>query len=360
MPFHFADSNTTDGPLTSPLTSYISYKYNMPQCFFKERSQHQPPHGLLWNYHDFVSQPTSIPDLPLDTTFSGGGFNNTFSPLITLSAMRTDHFNKTSDYLAFKSGGTISDPAISNHYHLDLGTFIVEFGGIRFLVELGAEQYSSSGYFNTKRFTFYRARTEGHNTLAISNSVQDPLRYANQAFGAYVPQTKWFTSPSWSFAHLDMTTAYRYAAVSSVMRGFAFIKLNNKQGGTLPWAQVLVQDEIVPKPGGAVDVVSMFHTSASITIDPTGQIASLTINGSTMIATLLSPPTAKFSVITTDPTPLKLGIVESPNTGIKNLIARPNPGSLVTDAVTLSVLFERAGADYPKPSVAPLSNWPLA
>ena len=60
----------------------------------------------------------------------------------------------------------------ANHSHLDLGSFIVDALGVRWACDLGADDYNMPGYFGGKRWTYYRLRAEGHNTLVI-NSGRD-------------------------------------------------------------------------------------------------------------------------------------------------------------------------------------------
>ena len=65
----------------------------------------------------------------------------------------------------------------ASHGQLDIGTFILEFGGTRFFIDLGSDEYNLTGYTdgntvtyfsNPYRYWYYRMRAEGHNTLVIN------------------------------------------------------------------------------------------------------------------------------------------------------------------------------------------------
>ena len=65
----------------------------------------------------------------------------------------------------------------ASHGQLDIGTFILEFGGTRFFIDLGSDEYNLTGYTdgntvtyftNPYRYWYYRNRAEGHNTLVIN------------------------------------------------------------------------------------------------------------------------------------------------------------------------------------------------
>ncbi len=264
-------------------------------------------------------------------------------------------------YLAIKSGSTVANPVTtgrSTHSQLDVGTIIMEMGGVRWFVDLGMENYLAAGYFNRLRFQFYRAMTQAHNTLAISNSTQQPLSYVNQAFSAQAVQLRYVstsTLPGWSFEVLNMTQLYAYARVTSAMRGVAFIKRTNVNGG-LPWVQVVVQDEVTST--SPVDVVSMFHTAATVTIDATGKIATFTQNGISLRGVINSPSSASWARVTCDAS-ARTPAGQNANTGISNMVVR---APTMQTSVTISVVFQLdAGAgSYAAPGFGPLSSWPMS
>ncbi|MER8846813.1 heparinase II/III domain-containing protein [Mesorhizobium australicum] len=71
-------------------------------------------------------------------------------------------------YVALKGGANDV-----NHAHLDLGSFIIEIHGRRFVSDLGRETYNLPGYFSPKtRFGYFRTSTAAHNTLVFEDRNQ--------------------------------------------------------------------------------------------------------------------------------------------------------------------------------------------
>lgn len=62
----------------------------------------------------------------------------------------------------------------ANHSHLDLGTFVLDSQGVRWALDFGGDDYNLPGYFGKQRWTYYRLRTESHNTVLIDGENQDP------------------------------------------------------------------------------------------------------------------------------------------------------------------------------------------
>jgi hypothetical protein len=66
-------------------------------------------------------------------------------------------------------GGT---PAAS-HGHMDVGSFVYDAHGLRWLHDLGSENYNLPGHFGDKRWTYFRLQNRSHNTLEIDNQLQN-------------------------------------------------------------------------------------------------------------------------------------------------------------------------------------------
>jgi hypothetical protein len=71
-------------------------------------------------------------------------------------------------WLAIK-GGT---PAAS-HGHMDVGSFVYDAHGTRWIHDLGAENYNLPDYFGGKRWTYFRLQNRSHNTLEIDGKLQN-------------------------------------------------------------------------------------------------------------------------------------------------------------------------------------------
>ena len=161
---------------------------------------------------------------------SGAKFNR-----VATAYIRSAWGDTNAVFVGFKGGSSHA-----SHGHLDLGTFILDAMGERWAIDLGGDSYGLPGYFGTQRWSYYRLRTEGHNTLTVDNQNED--------LNATAPLTAFSNGPNQSFAITDLKAAYPQN-LAGWQRG---IKLLNHR-------QVLVQDEVVPKQ--SADFTWNFHRS---------------------------------------------------------------------------------------------------
>jgi hypothetical protein len=236
--------------------------------------------------------------------------------------MRSAWHDPNAWYVAFKGGD-----AHASHGHLDLGTFIMDAEDQRWASDLGPDNYGLPGYFGRQRWSYYRMRTEGHNTLTIDAQNQD--------LDATAPLARVGAMGNSIYAIANLNRAYK-DKLTSWSRGIALL---NKQ-------RVLVQDEIAP--AEPVDVVWNFHTFAELKIAANGRRATLTRGGQKIEARILAPANARFSIVSAQAPP-----PNAPNPGVTNLVISM-PHQL--RAETIAVLFTRPG-DTARPAVSPLSTW---
>ncbi|KAJ5950086.1 hypothetical protein N7454_001670 [Penicillium verhagenii] len=229
-----------------------------------------------------------------------------------------------------------------SHGHLDAGSFVVDYKGYRWAELLGSDSYSLTNYFVApRRWTYYRCRSEGANTLSISNKTQAALHFANQ-----IPSSNnsllWagsFDSSS-RFGIANLTEAYANVT-TSVLRGVAI----------LDDSQLIVRDEIVAS--SAVDIAASWHTSAVVTLGSDNRTATLTQDGISMEITLLQPSGAYLQLVSTNPCSAYTGCSEMTNSGIYNVAVRlPN---LTTEA-TIVVALAESGQSLNNFTV-PLESW---
>jgi hypothetical protein len=225
-------------------------------------------------------------------------------------------------YVGFKGGN-----ARASHGHLDLGSFVVDAFGQRWASDLAGDSYGLPAYFGRLRWTYYRLRTEGHNTLTIDAQ--------NENVDANAPLMTAGTAGSSLYAVADLDSAYK-DKLTSWKRGVTLI---DKQG-------VLVQDEIVP--AQPVDAVWNLHTFATVVISKDGRSATLTRGGVALRARILSPAAAHFSTAGTEVPP-----PQEPNPGLTNLVI---PLAKQSAPATIAVLFTKSG-DKTTPHIKPLSAW---
>lgn len=149
------------------------------------------------------------------------------------------------------------------HGDLDIGNFVIDGDGCRFLDDLGSDNYGLPGYFVASRWTYYRKRAEGQNTLvigAVSRNTPDQAPTANGRF------TRVESSASSSIAVVDMAAAY--TQVTEGQRGIFF--RDNR-------TTIVVQDEIrLDTP----EIVRwQVHTRGRIAVSADGRTAVITDNG---------------------------------------------------------------------------------
>ena len=178
-----------------------------------------------------------------------------------------------------------SSPA-ENHGHMDVGTFVLETGGVRWAIELGAESYHAlesaginlwDGSQEGDRWDIFRYGNHGHNTLVINGEKQ---RVDGRApIAEFDPENR--------RSVIDMTPVYA-GRCASVRRS---VELDD--GGT-----VSVEDRL-QAPDRDVSVRWAFLTRAEVKLD--GSVATLLQQGKHIAATVVSPEELDWQVLPTNP-----------------------------------------------------------
>lgn len=287
-----------------------------------ERARRHPEAlDLLWGAAWLEHQP-QLGKLELARYFRG-------AEIVT---MRSAWNDSQATFVGFKAG----DNKV-NHSHLDLGSFVLDAAGQRWAIDLGADDYNLPGYFGSNRWSYYRLRAEGHNTLVIA-----PCSEPDQDPRAATKITRFSAVPGQSFAVADLTPAYASTA-RSVQRGVA-----------LRDRDVVVQDEIrTQKP---TEIWWFLHTDADVKCE--GAKATLTKNGAQLTATIVSPAGATFAVMPAEPLPSS---PHPPRQQVKHASAA-HPQKLAVrlenaSEVRLVVLLSPGGAPAKASTVVPLSEW---
>jgi hypothetical protein len=232
----------------------------------------------------------------------------------------------------------------ANHTHLDQGTFTLDALGERWAASLPGESYNAPGYNwrSGRRWEYYRARAEGHNTLVINpTSAPDQDPEAAGRITRFVRRNQ----RGESFAIADLTALYRGRA-SRVHRG---IKL-------LPGGRVIVRDEI--NSGRKPDIWWFMHTRASVELRDNGRSALLSLGNTRMLARITSPDNSlRFSLMHARPLPTSPKPEQSTNRGVRKLVIRSRSKSRLRLSVSFTPL--RNSQQLPKPIAAgkPLSRW---
>lgn len=320
--FNYADGG--DSPIKGAQLYWFAKRFNQPEVArYLHSFQVADPFALIW-YDAALLQ--SAPQLPPDGYFR----------IAEVASMRSRWNDPDATFISFKAGDNKA-----NHSHLDLGSFILDAQGERWVVDLGADNYNMPGYFNSakggKRWEYYRNRAEAHNTVLIN-----PGKEEDQDPRAEAKITAFKSGNDAAYAVMDLTPAYATQA-TSVKRGIALLK---KTGA------VIIQDEIAsPRPS---DIYWFAHTKADVSLGRNKRTATFSQNGKQYTATLLTPAGAAFSVMPATPLPSSPDPEEdNPNKGISKLTVHLP----ATAAARIVVEFHAGGKVQDSPFTQPLEKW---
>jgi hypothetical protein len=343
--FNYADGG--EGTIRAPQMFWLARKFDRPEyASYQQRVASPTALDVLWGVQaSHLRSETSPAPRPLDKYFRG----------VEVASFRSAWEDRDALFVALKAGDNKA-----NHSNLDLGTFVLDALGVRWAVDLGADNYNLPGYFGKQRWDYYRMRAEGHNSLVLAPGGTPPFEAKTASNGGAAYPTgagpdqdpaasarimRFQSRPEKAFAVVDLTSAYARHA-RGVQRGLALLDRR----------QVLVQDEIqAEKP---TEVWWFLHTPAQAQVSEGGRTATLTQENVRLQARLLSPPDASFIVKEAGPLPTS----PRPDGQAKNDSVRKLAVHLtgVTDARLVVLLTPlRAGETAPAhvPTVAPLAEW---
>lgn len=200
-------------------------------------------------------------------------------------AIHRSSWSPDSFYLGIKGGS-----ADVNHGHMDVGTFVLDWRGLRWAVDLGMQNYESLEFLGlniwnraqqSDRWRVFRLNSYSHNTLV----VDDQLQIAH----GFAPIIGFSDNPEAPFTVVDMTAAYA-GSLSRALRGARLL------GGE----RVLIHDEVA---GLAPGQTIRWGMVTPAVIETRGNLAILRLNEETLHAHILSPTSASFREVPTDPPP---------------------------------------------------------
>jgi len=257
LTFNYADAH--DGWSGAPQLFWLAMAFDQSEYAAAQlpfAMKRPSPLDLLWGAA-WLARGSKHDALPLDRHFSG----------VSVVTMRSAWNDPTAAFVGFKGG----DSRV-NHGQLDLGSFVLDEGGVRWAIDLGPDDYNIPGYFGKQRWEYYRNMTEGHNTLVINGK--------NQSTTATASIIHFGTTAEDAEAVADLSKAY--PDVKRVWRGISLIGRRD----------VLVRDEI--ETDEPVEVVWHLHTEAEVAVD--GRRATLTQGSKRLFAKIVEPVAAKFTV----------------------------------------------------------------
>lgn len=317
--FGFADVHSPVTRRNLPDLFWLAKRYNNPFFARIERemiaTRKASPQDVIW----YVPPAKAPPKPELAKLFRGP---------VPVAVFRTGWSNPDAIFLAVKAGyNEVS------HAHLDLGQFELDALGVRWVRDLGSDNYNLPNYWgatqDAQRWKYYRLGTSSHSVINLDGENQNVQ--ATTKFSDFLPDGKN------GFAVVNLTSAYTPKA-RSVRRGVRM----------LAGRAVLVQDEL--------DLAKACQANWAITTDAKiktdGPAATLTLDGQTMTARILEPKGATFAAESAEQKP-----PENPNTGVSRLVIRTaaKPGPM-RFAVLLCPQAKNAGPT-PVPSLTPLAEW---
>ncbi len=211
-----------------------------------------------------------------------------------IATMRTAWGDPDAVYVGIKGGNNRV-----NHCHLDLGSFVLDAGGVRWAMDLGSDNYNMPGYFGGKRWTYYRMTNRSHNTLVIGDKLQNTAGVA--------PITEFSSEKGRTKVVIDLTPAYKDQVTKATRTATLY------DDGRFVVEDVLrcVQE---PVRWGMV-------TAADVKLD--GRRALLTRKAKTLEAKLSTGTDGAWEIVSTKP-PQE---IEKQNTGTRMLATTVAPGN---------------------------------
>ena len=330
--FNYSDADATRMTAGPSAMMWMASRFNRPADAWYARMYGEvtDPLNLLWYDPRGVGPGAAV--APTDAFFRGPEATTTFTGADAVTFRGGWDANAT--FVATKAG-KLGD----SHGNLDAGTFVLDALGQRWFHDLGRDDYGLPGYFNgTQRWTYYRTRAEGQNTLVIN-----PGTGGGQTINASPPVVL-YQSGAEGRTVIDLTSAY--TGVTSVRRGIALIDGRRN---------VLVQDEIQAPTATPADIRWFAHVklpASAVQIAPDGLSATLTQNGQRLWVKIVTAPAgATLSLV--DATPLATSpnpVGQDPNSDYKKLSIRMTG---VTNA-RLAVLFVPLSAGMASPAAMPV------
>ena len=254
--FNYADGG--EGILRGPQMFWLASRFGKYVYAWYERqiaARGTHPLDLLWFDPRGISPKSE--GMPLDKWFHN----------IDVVTFRSNWDDPKAVFIGFKGGDNRA-----NHSHLDLGTFVLDALGHRWVVDLGADNYNMPGYFGNQRWSYYRLRTEGHNTVTLNGENQEP--------SAKAPIVKFESSADRALATADLKSAYPNAK-----KFLRTVSLINRR-------EVVITDEI--EAVEPMEVTWHLHTPANVEIS--GRTVMLTQNGDKLRMEVLEPENAILEV----------------------------------------------------------------
>jgi hypothetical protein len=291
--FNFADAMEDPDPRAGPQLFWLARRFHEPRYAEYEMEVHsgrKTALELIWG--------AGIEHRPWQTMEPDHYFRG-----VEVATMRDSWNDPRSWFVGFNGGSDKID-----HAHLDAGSFVLEAKGVRWVIDLGPDDYDLPGYshdyvvrwmpaaisnWTGQRWTYYRLRAEAHNTVAIDPGIgpdQDPRGEGKI--------TSFNTSQHGVELSADLTAVY--PAAERVLRSLSFARGKG----------VKVHDVIQLRHAG--EIWWFLQSRALVKPSANGRALVLSQGGETLNLVLLEPESARFEIgpavpLATSPHPPKQG-----------------------------------------------------
>lgn len=330
--FNFSDGGIS---MAQPESMWYASFYNQPELawhlgdLYDRQGVYDPLYLVLYRPGMFDTAPTQL---------------DSFYGEIESGEMRSAWDDPQALYAAMKG----RNETLGSHYDLDAGSFVFDALGYRWAMDLGTEDYSLPGYWdsNYQRWTLYRKKTEGHNTIVV-NPVQNPV--LQQDPHGTATRIRQESKPRGAFSILDMTNMYSKDAVS-MKRGMML---------TGDRTQLLVQDEMKLKQPS--ELYWFMHTQADIQIAENGKAAILSQGDKRLYVKMTEGPAdAAFSVMDAEPLPTSPNPDgQTINFGVRKLAVHLTNVSEANLAIWMVPLNDTDPLPTSSPAFTPLDEWSI-
>lgn len=335
-PFNYSDSH--DGGGVEPAMFWFAQKNHDPSVLWVERTRllgEDPkrhvgnrllPAMMLWGKGismDNIHAPNNL-------MWTGRGKN-------PVALMRTSWTDSSAIYVAAKGGsGNI------NHAHMDVGSFVMDQGGVRWAMDFGAQDYESleskgmqifGRSQDAQRWTIFRYVNQAHNTLTVNDQ--------HQRVEGFAPITGHSAKPNFMNAVIDLTAPYK-GYLTEAHRGIAIVDTS--------W--VLIRDEIEAA-DSAVTIRWTLVTPAQVSIT-SNRVAELTQKGKKLMMVVESPDKITMKTWPSDPPP---NSYDAPNPGTVRVGFECTLPAHAKTSLTVRLIPERLFLRAAAKSVSPLSAW---
>lgn len=279
--FNYSDSGS-EGSMT-PAMFWFANRLNDPSLLWSERfflenrslsKDRLLPSVMVWGSGTTMDKITP----PEKTVWTGMGET-------PVALMRTSWTDPNAIYVAAKGGSPST-----NHAHMDIGSFIMDAAGERWIMDFGMQDYNSletkgvdlwNKSQNSTRWEVFRYNNFVHNTLTVNGN--------HQLVNNFGPITKYSDDPLMMNAVIDISSLYSNDLRKAV-RGIAVVERK----------YVMVRDEV--ENSGSESVIRWnLLTSANVVVIGKDR-AEFTKNGKRLVMIVKSPANITMKTWTTVPT----------------------------------------------------------